>query len=53
VVPQDGQLQERRRASEAIAVARNVTDEDIRRAGELADCPGEAEAEVKTVRKYR
>ncbi|MGW0081260.1 tetratricopeptide repeat protein [Streptomyces sp. NPDC003393] len=38
---------------EAIALARNVTDEDIRRAGELAGCPGEAEAMVKTVRKYR
>ncbi|MDO0914304.1 tetratricopeptide repeat protein [Streptomyces sp. DT2A-34] len=38
---------------EAIAVARGMTDEEIRRAGELAGCPGEAEAMVGTVQKYR
>lgn len=38
---------------DAITLARGLTDEDIRHAGDLADCPGEAEAMVKTVRKYR
>ncbi|MFG2266425.1 tetratricopeptide repeat protein [Streptomyces sp. NPDC048720] len=38
---------------DAITLARSLTDEDIRHAGELAGCPGEAEAMVKTVRKYR
>jgi TPR repeat protein len=38
---------------EAIAVARGISDEEIRRAGELAGCPSEAEAMVGTVQKYR
>ncbi|MGN9756668.1 tetratricopeptide repeat protein [Streptomyces sp. SD31] len=38
---------------EAITVARGLTDEEIRRAGELAGCLGEAEAMVGTVQKYR
>ncbi|MEV6738546.1 tetratricopeptide repeat protein [Streptomyces sp. NPDC051104] len=38
---------------EAITLARGMTDEEIRRAGELAGCPGEAEAMVGTVHKYR
>ncbi|MFE3633168.1 tetratricopeptide repeat protein [Streptomyces sp. NPDC059168] len=38
---------------DAITLARSLPNEDIRHAGELAGCPGEAEAMVKTVRKYR
>ncbi|MFJ8585986.1 tetratricopeptide repeat protein [Streptomyces sp. NPDC093595] len=38
---------------EAITMARGMTDEEIRRAGELAGQPGSAEAMVDTVRKYR
>ncbi|GAA2444876.1 tetratricopeptide repeat protein [Streptomyces glaucus] len=38
---------------EAIDVARRVSDEEIRRAGELAGCRAEAEAMAGTVRKYR
>jgi TPR repeat protein len=38
---------------DAITLARGLTDEDIHRAGDMAGCAGDAEAMVKTVRKYR
>ncbi|MEU3303398.1 tetratricopeptide repeat protein [Streptomyces sp. NPDC006678] len=38
---------------EAIIMARGMTDEDIRRAGRLSGRPGDAEAMVGTVSKYR
>jgi hypothetical protein len=38
---------------DAITLARGLTDEDIHRAGNMAGCAGDAEAMMKTVRKYR
>lgn len=38
---------------EAIIMARGMSDEEIRRAGRLAERPNDAEAMVDTVRKYR
>ncbi|CAL9668400.1 hypothetical protein SUDANB2_07281 (plasmid) [Streptomyces sp. enrichment culture] len=37
----------------ATTLAGSLTNEDIRHAEELAGCPGEAEAMVKTVHKCR
>jgi TPR repeat protein len=38
---------------ETITMARGMSDEEIRRAGQLAGSPGEAEAMLGTVQKYR
>ncbi|MFC3578471.1 hypothetical protein ACFOZ0_35465 [Streptomyces yaanensis] len=38
---------------EAITMARGMSDEEIRRAGQLAGSPGESEAMVGTAQKYR
>ncbi|MFF3313580.1 hypothetical protein [Streptomyces sp. NPDC002952] len=38
---------------DAIALARDLTDDDIHRAGNIAGCTGDADAMVKAERKYR